>query len=60
MVEPESSDRLSLTAVPYLGEIPYIENLETKRSSLADIFEGRLDIEPLDAVLPSGWIWNTI
>jgi len=43
---------LSLTAVPYLGEIPYIEDLESKRSSLADLFEAKLDLTSLDAVLP--------
>ena len=43
---------LSLTAVPYLGEIPYIESVETKRSSLADVFEEKLDLRPLEAVLP--------
>ena len=44
---------LSLTAVPCLGEIPYIEDLQTQRSSLAGLFEERLDLEPLDVVLPS-------
>lgn len=43
---------LSLTAVPYLGEIPYIENLEAKRSSLGDLFEERLDLQSLVTVLP--------
>ncbi len=42
---------LSLTAVPCLGEIPYVEGLETNRSSLADLFEGRLDLRPLAPVL---------
>lgn len=42
---------LSLTAVPCLGEIPYIEDLESKRSSLADMFEEKLDLAPLGAVL---------
>ena len=45
---------LSLTAVPYLGEIPYIEDLEAKWSSLADLFEERLDLRLLEAVLPRG------
>ena len=45
---------LSLTAVPYLGEIPYIEDLEAKRPSLADIFKERLDLQLLEAVLPRG------
>ncbi len=43
---------LSLTTVPYLGEIPYIEDLEAKRSSLADLFEERLDLRSLEAILP--------
>ena len=43
---------LSLTAVPCLGEIPYIENLEAKRASLSDLFEGKLDLRPLEAILP--------
>jgi dethiobiotin synthetase len=43
---------LSLTAVPYLGEIPYIEGLEAKRPSLADLFEERLDLQPMQAILP--------
>ena len=43
---------LSLTAVPCLGEIPSIENLETKRSSLADLFEEQLDLRLLEAALP--------
>lgn len=38
---------LSLTAVPCLGEIPYIENLEAKRSCLAELFGQKLDLEPL-------------
>lgn len=42
----------SLTSVPCLGEIPYIEDLEDKRSSLADLFEERLDLRLLEAVLP--------
>jgi dethiobiotin synthetase len=43
---------LSLTAVPCLGEIPHIEDLEAKRSSLADVFDGKLDLRPLEALLP--------
>ncbi len=43
---------LALTAVPYLGEIPYIEDLESKRPSLADLFEERLDLQPMQAILP--------
>lgn len=45
---------LSLTAVPCLGKIPYIEDLEAKRTSLANLFEERLDLRPLEAVLPRG------
>jgi len=41
----------SLTAVPCLGEIPYIEGLEAKLGSLADVFEQHLDLRPLKAVL---------
>jgi hypothetical protein len=52
MVDPESSDLLSLTAVPYLGEVPYIEDLEAKRFSLADLFEEKLDLRLMDIVLP--------
>jgi len=43
---------LSLTAVPYLGEIPYIEDLEAKRPSLADLFEERLDLRLMETILP--------
>lgn len=43
---------LSLTAVPCLGEIPYIEDLEEKRSSLADLFGEQLNLQPMQAVLP--------
>ena len=50
MVDPESS-LLSLAAVPFLGEIPYIEDLEAKRPSLADLFEEKLDLRLLGAVL---------
>ncbi len=42
---------LSLTAVPCLGEIPYIEDLEVKRSFLAHVFEEKLDLQPLAPVL---------
>lgn len=43
---------LSLTAVPCLGEVPYIEDLEAKRLSLPDVFEEKLDLQPMQAVLP--------
>lgn len=42
---------LSLTAVPCLGEIPYVEDLEAKGASLAGVFEQHLDLRPLEAVL---------
>jgi len=42
---------LSLTAVPFLGEIPYVEDLESKRSSLADLFEQKLDLTPVRGLL---------
>lgn len=45
---------LSLTAVPCLGDLPYIENLDTRRSSLASLFEEKLDRRPLEAVLSRG------
>lgn len=41
---------LSLTSVPCLGEIPYVEHLETKRSSLADLFAEKLDLRPVTPV----------
>ena len=47
----ESSDLVSLTAVLYPGEIPYIEDLEAKRPSLADLFEGKLDLGLLETIL---------
>ena len=42
---------LSLTAVPCLGEIPYIEDLEAKRSSLADLFGVNLDLHPVEQMV---------
>ena len=44
---------LSLSAVPCLGEIPYIEDLEAKRASLSNLMEERLELQLLQAVLPS-------
>ena len=41
----------SLTSVSCLGEIPYIEGLETKRTSLADLLESKLDLQPLGVCL---------
>lgn len=46
---------LSLTAVPSLGEIPYVDNMEAKRSSLADLFEEKLDLRPLEMVVRGLW-----
>lgn len=50
--ETNAEALLSLTAVPCLGEIPYIEGLEAKRSTLADLLEEKLDLRLLDTVLP--------
>ena len=41
-----------LTAVPCLGEIPYIDDLESKRSSLADLFADRFNL-PWGGIPPS-------
>lgn len=43
---------LSLTAVPCIGEIPYIEGLEAKRASLADLFGEKLDLASFEPFLP--------
>ena len=43
---------LTLTAVPCLGEIPYVEDLAGGITSLADLFEGQLNLRPLDPALP--------
>lgn len=50
--ETNAEALLSLTAVPCLGEVPYIEGLEAKRSTLADLLEEKLDLRLLDTVLP--------
>ncbi len=42
-----------LTAVSYLGEIPYIEDLESKRALLADLFGEKLDLQSLELILPA-------
>ena len=42
---------LSLTAVPCTGEIPYIENVDVKISSLTDLFGEKFDLRPLAVVL---------
>ena len=49
--ETNAEALLSLTAVPCLGEIPFIEELEAKRSSLADLFEDRLNLRILETAL---------
>lgn len=51
-VETNAEALCSLTSVPCLGEIPYVESLGAKRPSLADLFEERLDLRLLEAVLP--------
>ncbi len=50
--ETNAEALFSLTPAPCLGEIPYIEGLEAKRSSLADLFEERLDLRMLEAIPP--------
>ncbi|MFQ5683013.1 MAG: dethiobiotin synthase [Candidatus Binatia bacterium] len=45
---------LSLTAVPCLGKIPYMEGLGTDWSTVAELFEEQLDLRLLDKVLPRG------
>lgn len=42
---------LSLTAVPCLGEIPYLEGFGANWAFVADLFEERLDVRLLKAVL---------
>ncbi len=49
--ETNAEALLSLTAVPCLGAIPYVEGLESKRLSLSDLFEQQLDLRPLAPVL---------
>ncbi|MFQ5850778.1 MAG: dethiobiotin synthase [Candidatus Binatia bacterium] len=43
---------VALTSIPCLGEIPFIEGLEAQRCFLSDLFEGKLDLRPLEGVLP--------
>lgn len=57
--ETNAGALISLTAVPCLGEIPCLSAphdgappLETNRSFLADLFEERLNLRLLEAVLP--------
>jgi dethiobiotin synthetase len=45
---------LPLTAVPCLGEIPYIEGLETQRLPLTELFCENLELAPLHALLCAG------
>jgi hypothetical protein len=57
--DPESSDLLSLTAVPCVGEIPYIEDFEPKRTFVAALFDGKLDLILLQPVLPRRQVRHT-
>ena len=41
-----------LTSVPCLGEIPYLEGLETKRSFLPSLFEEKFNLRLLETILP--------
>jgi dethiobiotin synthetase len=41
----------SLTSVPCLGEIPHIADLEAKRALLVNLFDKKLNLEPLEALL---------
>ena len=45
---------LTLTAVPCLGEIHYLNNLATNRASLSDVVEERLDLSLVEMLLRSG------
>ncbi len=58
---------LALTAVPCVGEIPYIPSgeiqdstLETNRTLLASLFEEKLDLTPLATVLPRRQVRHTL
>ena len=42
---------LSLTAVPCLGEIPYLNDLETSRASLSGVVEEKLDLRLVEMLL---------
>jgi dethiobiotin synthetase len=42
---------LSLTAVPCLGEIPYINDLATSRASLSGVVEEKLDLRLVETLL---------
>jgi len=43
-----------LTSVPCLAEMPYIEDLDRKWSSLAGLFDERLKLQPLQTILSHG------
>jgi hypothetical protein len=49
--ETNTEALLSLTAIPCLGEIPFIEDLEAKRSSLANLVDDRLNFGLLETAL---------
>jgi dethiobiotin synthetase len=49
--ETNAEALISLTAVPCLGEIPFIEELEAKRSYLAELFEHQLNSGLLETAL---------
>ena len=58
---------LSLTAIPCLGEIPYVSSeeiqgstLETTRALLANLFEERVHLTPLETVLPRRQVRHTL
>jgi len=42
---------LSLTAVPCVGEIPYVDGLETSRASLSGVVEEKLDLRLVEMLL---------
>ena len=42
---------LSLTAVPCVGEIPYIRDLETRHAPLSDVIEEKLDLRLVEMLL---------
>lgn len=42
----------TMTSIPCLGEIPYIDGLDARSSSLADLFEEWLDTSLLQPVVP--------
>ena len=42
----------TLTSVPCLGETPYISDLRANDRALAEFFDDRLDLRPVEAILP--------